>query len=257
MNRACASKSQRGFSMLELMIVLLVMSIMMGAIFQQVANVQKRSAAEQVKLDMFQQEREFMDQLERDLHEAGYPNQRNYAPTAVTGQSDPRNAVGLVKVADNQLWFEGDVDGNGTVESVQYWYDTAGNNCPCLKRSQKDKDALAPLAQGATAVFQTEVQNVQNGTATDPIFAAFRADGTQVTLPVDIANNPADIAAIKLVRISLRVQARAFDLQTRQFPQIVMSNTVSMNNCSQAANCVGSGASRICGPGGGMIMSCE
>lgn len=255
MKRACANKSQRGFSLLELMIVLLVLSIMMGAIFQQVANVQKRSAAEQVKLDMFQQEREFMDQLERDLHEAGYPNQRNYAPTAITGQSDPNNAVGLVMVSNNQLWFEGDVDGDGHVEAVQYSYDTVGNNCPCLKRSQVTKVAGLPLAQGNT--FQTEVQNVQNGTTTNPIFTAFRADGSQVTLPVDIAANPADIAALKIIRISLIVQAKTFDLQTRQFPQIVMNNTVSLNNCSQAANCVGSGASRICGPGGGMIMSCE
>jgi len=255
MNRPSASKSQAGFSLLELMIVLLVLSIMMGAIFQQIANVQKRSAAEQVKLDMFQQEREFMDQMERDLHEAGYPNQRNYAPTAITGQNDPRNAVGLVMVSNNQLWFEGDVDGDGAVDSVQYWYDTTGNNCPCLKRSQVQKVAAAPLAQGNT--FQTEVQNVQNGTAGNPIFTAFRADGTQVTLPVDINANPADVANIKIIRISLIVQARQFDLQTRQFPQITMSDTVSLNNCSQAANCVGSGASRICGPGGGMIMSCE
>jgi prepilin-type N-terminal cleavage/methylation domain-containing protein len=255
MNQSCASKSQRGFSMLELMIVLLVLSVMMGAIFQQISNVQKRSAAEQVKLDMFQQEREFMDQLERDLHEAGYPNQRNYAPLAITGQNDLKNAVGMVKVAENELWFEGDVDGDGFVESVQYWYDTAGDNCPCLKRSQVRKDALPPLSQGST--FQTEVQNVQNGGRANPIFTAFRADGTQVTLPVDIAVNPADIANIKIIRIGLIVQAKAFDLQTRQFPQIVMSNTVSLNNCSQAANCVGSGASRICGPGGGMIMSCE
>ncbi len=255
MNLSRASNSERGFSLLELMIVLLVLSIMMGTIFQQIANVQKRSAAEQVKLDMFQQEREFMDQLERDLHEAGYPNQRNYGSTAITGQADPKNAVGLVKVATNELWFEGDVDGDGKVESVQYWYDTAGNNCPCLKRSQVPKVAAAPLSQGNA--FQTEVQNVQNGSATNPIFTAFRADGTQVTLPVDINANPADIAGIKIIRISLMVQAKAMDIQTRQFPQIVMSNTVAMNNCSQAANCIGSGASRICGPGGGMVMSCE
>lgn len=255
MTQVSASKSERGFSLLEVLIVVLVLSIMMGAIFQQIANVQKRSAAEQVKLDMFQQEREFMDQLERDLHEAGYPNQRNYAPAVITGQTDRTNAVGLVRVGVDTLWFEGDVDGDGYVESVQYWYDTAGDNCPCLKRSQVRKDALPPLAQGNA--FQTEVQNVQNGTTANPIFAAFRADGTQVTLPVNIADNPADIAAIKIVRISMLVRAKAFDLQTRQFPEITMSNTVSLNNCSQAANCVGSGATRICGPGGGMIMSCE
>lgn len=244
---------QHGFSLIELMMVLLILTIMMGAIFSQIRNVQARSAAEQTKLDMFQESREFMDQLERDLHEAGYPNSRNYGSNmVVNGINEPANAVGLVKVDVNELWFEGDVDGDGVVDSVQYQYDASSTGCPCLKRSQVQKVAGSPLTQGSS--FQTEVQNVQNPTS---IFSAYKADGSAVTLPVDILSAPDQIGAIKTVRIQLNVQSKQFDLQTRQFPQVTLTNTVSLNNCSQAPTCIGTGASRVCGPGGGLPMSCN
>ncbi len=236
------------------MVVLLILTLMMGVVFQQIRNVQARSSAEQVKLDMFQESREFMDQMQRDLHEAGYPNIRNYGDGVVSGLNDARNAVGLVMVANNEIWFEADVDGDGYVESVHYQYTTTGNNCPCLQRSQVRKvGGVAPTAQGSS--FQAEVTNVQNAVTSPavPIYSAFRADGTQVTLPVDIANNPADIGSIRTIRIQLNVQARNFDVQTRQFPQVTLTNTVSLNNCSQAPTCVGG----VCGPGGGLPMSCE
>ncbi len=244
---------QSGFSLLELMVVLLILTIMMGAVFSQIRNVQARSAAEQTKLDMFQESREFMDQLERDLHEAGYPNSRNLGSgMIVNGINEPGNAVGLVKVDVNELWFEGDVDGDGLVDSVQYQYDGTSVGCPCLKRSQVNKVAGSPLSQGSS--FQTEVQNVQNPTS---IFSAYKADGTAVTLPVDITSNPTAIASIKTIRIQLNVQSKQFDLATRQFPQVTLSNTVSLNNCSAAPTCITSGGTTVCGPGGGMPMSCN
>jgi prepilin-type N-terminal cleavage/methylation domain-containing protein len=251
------SNRQAGFSLIEMMIVLLVLSVMMGAVFSQIRLVQARSSSEQTKLDMFQESREFMDQLQRDLHEAGYPNSRNVGQNLiVNGINEPGIAVGLVKIDVNELWFEGDVDGDGLVDSVQYQYDGTSTGCPCLKRSVVTKVAgLGPLGQGSS--FQTEVQNVQNPTA---IFSAYKTDGTQVTIPsggITIASDPATIASIRTIRIDLNVQSKQFDLQTRQFPQVTLSNTVSLNNCSAAPTCVTSGGVTTCGPGGGLPMSCN
>lgn len=247
---------QAGFSLIELLIVLLVMTVMMGAVFSQIRLVQARSSSEQTKLDMFQESREFMDQLERDLHEAGYPNSRNFNATlSASGINAANIAIGLVKINVNELWFEGDVDGSGNVSSVQYQYDGTSTGCPCLKRSQVVKVAgLGPLGQGSS--FQTEVQNVQNPTS---IFSAYKADGTQVTIPsggIDISTDPATIASIKTIRIQLNVQSKQFDLTTRQYPQVTLTNTVSLNNCSLAPSCVNNGGVVVCGPGGGQQMSC-
>src|SRR5213083_557241 len=125
-----------GFSLLELMIVLIILLGISAAIFQTINLTTQRSSAEQTKLDMFQEAREFMDQMSRDLRQAGYPNARNFAPGVLTTpiSGDMRAAVGLVKIDTGDLWFEADVDGTGIVSVVHYFLDTStSNNCPCLK----------------------------------------------------------------------------------------------------------------------------
>src|SRR5262249_38304026 len=57
----------RGFSLIELMMVLVVFLVVMGSIFRLMSNATARSSTEQAKLDMFQEAREFMDQMSRDL----------------------------------------------------------------------------------------------------------------------------------------------------------------------------------------------
>src|SRR5216117_3379451 len=134
---------QRGFSLFEFSVIILLLLIMTAAIFELIDMSVSRSAAEQTKLDMFQESREFMDQMSRDLHQAGYPSTQNVTPGLLTASptaNDSRTAVGLVKVDSGDLWFEGDVDGTGIVYSVQYHLDTSTTDgCPCLKRSQLPK----------------------------------------------------------------------------------------------------------------------
>ena len=64
------TKNDRGFSLAELLIVLIVLMVVMAAIFQVIIMASARSASEQAKLDMFQEAREFMDQMSRDLRQA-------------------------------------------------------------------------------------------------------------------------------------------------------------------------------------------
>src|SRR5436305_10136235 len=73
------SRSKRtapGFSLIELIVVCAVLVIVMGAVFTTIAQVAQRSQAEQVKTDLAQSGREFVDEFQRDLHQAGYPNCR-------------------------------------------------------------------------------------------------------------------------------------------------------------------------------------
>src|ERR1051325_9904615 len=120
--------NHRGFSLIEVMIVLVMMLVLMGAVFRLMNQATARSSTEQAKLDMFQEAREFMDQMSRDLRQAGYPNVRDYVSTALTVNpvaNDTKVAVGIVKVASDELWFEGDVTGTGVVSVVHYWLDTS------------------------------------------------------------------------------------------------------------------------------------
>src|SRR5213596_2401140 len=96
----------RGFSLMELLIVLIILLITAGAIFQVINLSMERSSTEQTKLDMFQEAREFMDQMSRELRQAGYPNPRNVDPSLLTQnplRKDKDAAAGLVKVNTGDL----------------------------------------------------------------------------------------------------------------------------------------------------------
>src|SRR5438093_529776 len=194
-----------GFSLMELMIVLIIFLSISAAIFQTINVTTQRSSAEQTKIDMFQEAREFMDQMSRDLRQSGYPNPRNMDP-AVFGVlalvppqpiiNDHHAAAGIVKVNAGDLWFEADLDGTEppTVWVVRYHLDSSGTNCPCLKRSQLAKQDGDPLTGQATEVYQVEVQGVLN---TD-IFSAY-TNGTAVGLPVSTvaSSSPAAVDTVQ------------------------------------------------------------
>jgi len=222
---------QQGFSLVELMIVLVILLAISAAVFQVINLSTERSSTEQTKLDMFQEAREFMDQMSRDLRLAGYPNARNFAPSILPEPpiGDARVAVGIVKIASGELWFEGDVDGDGSVEVVRYFLDNTGTNCPCLKRSQLPKINAAPTAQ-STPVYQIEVQGVTNTN----IFTAYNNAVIQ-TLPLVFNTNAAQIAGLDTIQAVLSLQSPTMDPKTHTRPTTSLVSTVRLNNCSLAA----------------------
>jgi type II secretory pathway pseudopilin PulG len=229
--------SMHGFSIVELMVSIVIMMIVLGGVFSVIDVVNQRSYTEQSKLDMFQEAREFMDQMSRDLHQAGYPSVRHYVSTgqltADPVTHDVKNAVGIVKVGAGDLWFEGDVDGTGAVSVVRYHLDNSTTNgCPCLRRSQLPKIEGDPVAGQSTEVYQVQVQGVQN---TD-IFSAFArgTTGTPIGLPVDFSTDPDTIATVDTIKAVLSLRALTKDPRTGVYPEATLVATAKLNNCSQA-----------------------
>src|ERR1700719_1022644 len=160
-----------GFSLVELMMVCAILAVVLASVVRGIDTTVQRSQAEQTKVDLTQEGREFVDEFERDLHQAGYPNCRTVAapglgaiPNCPADNSNPTEAmnsnvaVGLVSVSNTRIIFEGAIDGSGTVYSVQYrLVDSAGNfppatTCPCtIQRSEIAKvNGTMPLAQPTT-----------------------------------------------------------------------------------------------------------
>lgn len=230
------TKKYSGFSLLELMIVMVLVMAISGVILQVINMAGARSATEQAKTDVFQEAREFMDQMSRDLRQAGYPSPRNLDPSVFTQDpyiNDLKAAAGLVSVSAGDLQFEGDPEGNGTVKVIHYHLDTSTDNgCPCLKRSEIDKKNGDPLTGQDPEEYEVEVQGVKNTN----IFAAF-TNGDAVSLPVDITTNGGNtIAAVDTVQATLTLESAAIDPQTRQKSVTTLVMTVRLNNCSQAAH---------------------
>ena len=149
--------------------------------------------------------------------------------------NNPHVAVGLVRLAPDELWFEGDVDGNGTVSVVHYYLDTTStNNCPCLRRSQLPKVNGNPYTGQTVPAYQIEVQGVLNTN----IFAAYMKGqtGTAVTLPVNYTTDAVTISNIDTIQAIVTVQAGAMDPQTKVKPINTLTESVRLSNCSLAAS---------------------
>ena len=176
LSRPTSRQAEAGFTLLELVMVCAILTIVLGAVFNGMDKVTKRSQVEQTKVDLTQAGREFVDEFERDVHQAGYPNCRMVATAGVVSncpsdpvtnlfldavRTNPAVAVGLVHVDSTQVVFEGDVDGSGVVSTVKYQLvDSAGTyppagTCPCkVQRSQ--------VRKGQADTFSLELQNVVN-----------------------------------------------------------------------------------------------
>jgi type II secretory pathway pseudopilin PulG len=234
---------QVGFSLLEMMLSLLILTVVMGTVFQQLNSAQRGMSTEQAKLDDFQEVRDFVDQFFRDINQIGDPNSRifdlaggTWSPALASPViNDSRFAIGLVKIDNNMIQFEASVNGISTVQSIRYMINGSGSCTLCLQRSQADKVTASPLT-GQNTNWGTEVNDVVSAA----IFTYFDTNGNQITgLPVDISTTAGanTIATVKTVQINLRVSdPNVIDLQTGKAIEGVFEGEVSVNNCSMASS---------------------
>jgi prepilin-type N-terminal cleavage/methylation domain-containing protein len=258
---------QRGFSLLEMITVVAILTLVMGAVFKQIITIQQRYRTEETKLDIAQESREFLDQMVRDLHQAGYPTSRIYAAGVLASPAvnDPRVGAGLVSYSYNDIWFEGDVDGDGQVDVVEYKLNAPGGTCPCsIQRRQTTKLGVDLPLNRIGSSFATELQNVINsggsggphtngaygisgtgpGGATNEtlygglegpyIFQAFDNRGVAVTPPLDIST-PAGataLSSIRSIQITINVLGKqgGSDLQTGRRAAISLTATARITN---------------------------
>ena len=269
MNRGNANRHARqlGFSLIELIVAMGILTIVLAVVFNEIDKVQKRYRTEESKLDIFQEARNFMDRFVRDLHSAGYPGSRMYQAGViiiVPPENDNRVATGLVSVSATDLRFEADVDGDGQVDSVRYTLQANGGACPCtLRRSEVIKlNNTSPMNQPTN--YFSIVDNVVNSAgsggggpngsliiagnsptgggafvsnqilyreyAGSQIFQAFDRNGNAVALPVNFAGNPTLLRSIRTIRVTLNVLATAPDPQTLQRPAVSLTASARLQN---------------------------
>ncbi len=228
-------RREQGFTLVELMVSLLILSIVTGAVFEQINQMQKKSSSEAMKLDMSQQARDFLDQTVRDLHMAGYPGASMYSNPAL----DPSKvAAGLVSVSPTQILMEGDVNNDGTVYSVKIWYvasDPNDSNCPCIRRSAIGKNQQDSFTQPITANY-TETTGVLPpgqgaGQSGEDLFTYYDQNGIAVGgggLDISTPAGQKAITGIKTVKINLSLLSRR-DIDSNTLIRTSMSATARVN----------------------------
>jgi type II secretory pathway pseudopilin PulG len=256
--------TRRGFSAIEMLIAIALLMAVMGVAVKAMQEMQQRSASESSKTDTAQETRDFIDQIVRDIHGAGYPPARAQSwgagivplctnPTGVLNPqgfwNNPAVACGVISYNHNQIIYEGDLDGTGTVSTVTVDIVPApggGGTCPCILRRGLQTKLLA-LA-GTPLQYFTEVNGVLNSgngaggsifgvTLPGPgnynaynsadIFDAYDVNGNPVA-PCTLTTNP-DCTSIRSIQISANVAPTYNDLTTRLYPVFSVTSKARLN----------------------------
>ena len=164
--RRCAE----GFTLIEALIALLILTVVMVGVFAEINKAQTYYKVEDKKADLTSQERDFVDQFTRDLHQAGFPSQ------VILGNAAAFNGLTANTNFTSTVEMTGDLgDGNG-VSTVTYTYDSTGGT-------------LQRAVNGAATIA---VQNVTSAT-----FTAYDITGAATTT----------LANVRSIRISFSTQS--------------------------------------------------
>jgi prepilin-type N-terminal cleavage/methylation domain-containing protein len=246
--------SQRGFSLMEMLIVVAVMMIVFAVVFKSADMFQQRGAAETEKVDSVQAARDFMDTVNRDIHDAGYPPLPVAANGATTCVGNVNLACGIIYYSPLKVQYEGDLDGTGTVYVVTLQVTPGpGGTCPCIL--QRGVVTKAQFLANVQPTYYTEVNGLLNsgnwaGAATYPIamsgglgdysaygtadvFDGYFDDAFQVTTP---CTSPAacvnSLTPIRELQVTANVATNFSDSQTKVFPVFSITSKARLSNTS-------------------------
>jgi len=197
----------RGFSLVELLVVLAVFTFIVGGLFTVLNQGQTRYAFEQDVTEAQQSARNAIDMMEREIRLAGFPK-TSYYDTAL-GYTINSNTIanGFTTSNATDIVFEGDINEDGVVEVIEYK----------LSGSTLQRSAVAKPGGGvaATPSFKTLAENVRSLS-----FTYYDAAGSITAVPADI----------RRVQVNLNLSTSRVDPETHRL------RTVSVSTMALARN---------------------
>jgi type IV pilus assembly protein PilW len=198
---------RRGFSLVELLVVLAVFTFIVGGLFTVLNKGQVRYAFEQDVTEAQQSARNAIDMMEREIRLAGFPKTTYY--DGVLGYNINSNTIakGFTTSNATDIVFEGDINEDGIVEVVEY----------NLSGSTLQRSAVAKPGGGvaATPSFKTLAENVRSLS-----FTYYDAAGSITAVP----------ANIRRVQVNLNLSTSRVDPETHRL------RTVSVSTMALARN---------------------
>jgi type II secretory pathway pseudopilin PulG len=216
-----ARKAQLGFSLLELIVAIGILTTVIGVVTNGIMMVEKKSASDVNKVGVSQESRQFMDQILRDMRQSGFPSMAMFDPSLLTSGTDctldNNVACGIRSFSTSAIQFEGDIDGSGVSEVYIQVVVPANGNCPCtVQRGTVLKSV------GGTPSYYTELDNVMS----QSVFTAFKYDGSAWVSATD------GLSLIKNIGVTLYVQNPTPDVgqTSTTYPTTTMVSSVRINN---------------------------
>ena len=79
--RMQAAGRQGGFSSLELIVSIAILTTVIAVVTDGIVQIEKKSASDVNKVGLAQESRQFMDQILRDFRQSGFPSMAMFDPT--------------------------------------------------------------------------------------------------------------------------------------------------------------------------------
>lgn len=244
--------SESGFSLLELVVSVAIITVIMGGVFQFMGQVQKRYQGNQVITESNQDARSAMEVMTQEIGQAGFNSISTLSttePVESTYQLPYANGI-LYDSSGNQsndhtLYFYGDINGDGnqdyvtyslyaapgaasvTINGVSYTLCTLYRSFTTLPVSSPPLPAPT-TSQPAYPLVQNVLYNVTNkqGPSGLPIF---NFSGTSQILIV-----PSNVTVVGTVEIALSVAVNPENLETGGVQWYTMSTQIRPVNLAAA-----------------------
>ena len=160
---ACACDA--GASLIELVLALGILGVLtaIGAslLLQTFASVERRMGSSA----LFDNGVTALNRMSREIRMAGYPSAKTFSALDITA-SPGLAATPFITVTSYDLVFQADIDGDGTVEQIEYVLPTSSSS---LLRNVTRKNSNGSLA--ASTLSSVAAVDVQNQLTHQPLFS--------------------------------------------------------------------------------------
>jgi len=155
-----------GFSLIELLLVLLIFSVLTGAAMALVVNAYKTLQGRLSSSTALDRGLRAVNQMSREIRMAGFPSDKSFTTTTVASYPGIV-AIPFVTASAYDLKFEADTDGDGRVEQIEYVLASGGETI--IRRSTlKNLDGSLATSTLVSTLF---LDHAQNQTLSQPLFS--------------------------------------------------------------------------------------
>jgi prepilin-type N-terminal cleavage/methylation domain-containing protein len=151
-----------GFTLVELLIVLAIFGVLMGMIFSSLTEGQNASVIARDEAEMQQNLQDVLALMTSEMRTIGFPPASYYDQSYLQSPSSPKNLVaqGLVEATSSVLKFQGDINGDKTVDYVHYY--VSGSAPPySLHRFAGGMNPDGSLPGGSAQKISEQVESLQ------------------------------------------------------------------------------------------------
>ena len=220
-----STRLQGGFSLIELIIVMAILTTVIAVVTDGIIQIQKNSASEVDQVGVAQESRQFMDQILRDLRQLGYPSLALFDSTTLTSSTDCTQDSNVacacpLSFSSSSIQFEGDFDGSGVSEVYIHIVVPTGGTCPCTV--QRGTVSKTSYMTGGTPAYYTELDYVMS----QNVFTAYKYDETAYISSTD------PLSSIKNIGVTLYVRSPqpAATGSSITYPTTTMVSEARINN---------------------------